>query len=630
LIDDYVRQRQPAEAKSPLERLSPREREVRKNINMKKLKKLLGRVLVMLLLLAGLPLLPQPARAVTYTVINTNDSGPGSLRQAIIDANTNPGPDTIAFDIPLSDPGYSSSNAWLIQPSSLLPSLTGGSTTIDGSTQTTNQGDTNTGGPEVQLDGSNLASTAWIFSVESNANTIKGLAITRAGGAGIKIIAGASGNTISDNYIGTDPAGVSAWGNGTGIEISGGANGNTIAQNVISGNTLHGVMVAGSSTNYNNIRSNYIGLDPLGVTAIPNGRHGVFITNGPQSTNVGGDTGYRNYISGNSQHGVYITGSGTDSNLVWYNYIGTDGSGAWDVGNGYCGVAVSGGAQSNTIQENVISGNNQHGVYITGSGTGGSIVRLNVIGADAQVTQPVPNGWHGVALYDGAQSNWIGTPSPPWGNTIVASSWTGVAIVNSDQNTVMLNAIGTDATGTATNLGNGYYGVHVGGNNNTVGPSNTIAHNGSDGIRVDGSVVTTLGNRITQNAIFSNGGKGIELVSGGNSELSAPIISQVSCHQVEGSACAGCTVEIFSDAADEGRVYKGATTAHSTLQTFSWSGSMIGPNVTATATDGQGNTSEFSAPGTSACHRVMLPLVLRLSPQEPASSNGPGPNIGPK
>ena len=150
--------------------------------------------------------------------------------------------------------------------------------------------------------------------------------------------------------------------------------------------------------------------------------------------------------------------------------------------------------------------------------------------------------------------------------------------------------------------------------NNTIGPDNTIGHNGSDGVRVDGSAVTALYNSITQNAIFSNQGKGIELVSNGNSELSAPIITQASCQQVEGFACAGCTVEIFSDAADEGRVYEGTTTAHATTGAFSWSGTPSEPNVTVTATDSQGNTSEFSAPWSRVCYRVMLPLVVRLSP----------------
>jgi parallel beta-helix repeat protein len=572
-------------------------------------------MLITFLLLAGLPMVTQTAQAATYTVTTTNDSGPGSLRQAIIDANNNSGPDAIAFNIPTSDPGFLN-NVWVIQLNSLLPGLTGGGTTIDGTTQTTNQDDTNIFGPEVQLDGVNLSSTAWIFSVESNDNTIKGLTISRGGGAGIKIIAGASTNTISDNYIGLNIYGFSALGNGTGVEISGGASYNDIDDNLISGNALDGVMVSGSSTDFNRIRGNLIGLDTFGAAAIPNGRHGVFITNGPEHTSVGGDTVYRNVISGNQQHGVYIDGSGTESNLVWYNYIGTDWFGAWDVGNGYSGVAVSNGAAQNTIQENVISGNQQHGVYLGGSGTDGNIVRLNIIGADAEVTKPIPNGWHGVAVYDGAQSNWIGTVSPPWGNTIVGSNWTGVAIVNSDQNTVRHNAIGTDATGTATDLGNAYYGVHVKGTNNTIGPDNTIAHNASDGVRVDGNGVTALYNSITQNAIFSNGDKGIELVSNGNSELSAPTITQAGCQQVEGSACAGCTVEIYSDAADEGRVYEGTTTAHASTGAFSWSGIPVEPNVTVTATDSQGNTSEFSAPWSTVCsHHVMLPLVVHNHPQ---------------
>jgi hypothetical protein len=62
---------------------------------------------------------------------------------------------------------------WVIQPNTPLPNLSGGSTLIDGHTQTTNQSDTNTFGPEVLLDGSNLAPAEWLFSVESNANTIK-------------------------------------------------------------------------------------------------------------------------------------------------------------------------------------------------------------------------------------------------------------------------------------------------------------------------------------------------------------------------------------------------------------------------------------------------------------------------
>ncbi|HYP19592.1 MAG TPA: hypothetical protein VEY08_05910, partial [Chloroflexia bacterium] len=41
-----------------------------------------------------------PNAAITYTVTNTNDSNTGSLRQAILDANANPGADKITFNIP--------------------------------------------------------------------------------------------------------------------------------------------------------------------------------------------------------------------------------------------------------------------------------------------------------------------------------------------------------------------------------------------------------------------------------------------------------------------------------------------------------------------------------------------------
>src|SRR5262245_45983253 len=67
------------------------------------------------------------AFATTFTVTNTNDSGGGSLRQAILDANSNGGPDVIDFNIPGSGP-------YVILPLSILPPLAGG-TTLDATTQ---------------------------------------------------------------------------------------------------------------------------------------------------------------------------------------------------------------------------------------------------------------------------------------------------------------------------------------------------------------------------------------------------------------------------------------------------------------------------------------------------------------
>jgi hypothetical protein len=135
-------------------------------------------VFILSVLLVGQSTIKRRAQATSYTVKNTFASGYESLRWAIEQTNNNTGPGIISSNIPKSDPGYNIvSDAWLIQPASPLPSLTGGGTTVDGFTQTTSQGDTNLFGPEVLIDGIALSSTSWIFSVDANDNVIKGLTI---------------------------------------------------------------------------------------------------------------------------------------------------------------------------------------------------------------------------------------------------------------------------------------------------------------------------------------------------------------------------------------------------------------------------------------------------------------------
>jgi parallel beta-helix repeat protein len=562
-------------------------------------------------LLTGLLAVTPPARATNYVVENTNNSGPGSLRQAITDANIHTGPDIIDFNIPKTDPGYQTpDNVWFIWPSNPLPCLNDDGTTIDGFTQTTHQGDTNPDGPEVMVHGGSLSAMMNVLCIGSDANTIKGLIISYAPGIGILLTGGASGNTIIDNYIGTDSDGDWTWPNETGIKLWSGANNNNIEHNIISGNKQNGILIADSGTDYNTIRSNIIGFDRTGTKAVPNGWDGIAIADGAVGNEVGG-SGYRNYIGGNGLNGVHVYGNGSNGNTIVDNYIGIDANGTGDVGNGESGIAVRGGAQGTSMQENVISGNDRHGVIIEDGGTDRNLVIINnIIGANVQGTGLVPNGLHGVGIYGGAQDNTIN------GNVIVGSGWTGVAIVNvgSDGNIITHNAIGTNSTGTDTNLGNGYHGVHIVGGSGNFVYHNQIAYNGTQatraGVLVDGASATF--NTISENSIHDNSGKGIELTNGGNSGLVTPTVTQVSGGQVDGSACAGCTVEVFADTADEGGTYLGTTTADAIEPAFTWSGTVKGPNVTVTATDSQGNTSEFSAPvQAGSSNRIFLPIVLR-------------------
>ena len=100
--------------------------------------------------IAGLALLAASwgsAQAATFTVTNTDDSGAGSLRQAILDANANPGLDTIAFDI--GGVGHQT-----IQPLSALPTITD-PVIIDGGTQ-----DGFAGTPIIEIDGSDRSESS--------------------------------------------------------------------------------------------------------------------------------------------------------------------------------------------------------------------------------------------------------------------------------------------------------------------------------------------------------------------------------------------------------------------------------------------------------------------------------------
>ena len=376
---------------------------------------------------------------------------------------------------------------------------------------------------------------------------------------------------------------------------------------VLSNWPANGVRITGAEAHYNSVACNQI-VDNLG--------DGVLIEAGAHRNTVGGPSG-SNLISGNSGDGIGITGTGTDHNWLIGNTIGTDEAGTVARGNTGHGVHISGGARYNDVggelatDGNVIAANGRSGVMIEGSDTAINRVGANLIGIAADGGMPLGNGHHGVGIYDGAVLNQVGSRvlEP---NVIGANGWSGVAIVESNTNEVNGNIIGTDASG-VKNLGNGYHGVHVvdGSDNSII--SNTIAHNGADGVRVDGT--TAVRNRITVNAITANGAKAIELVNGGNTELARPVITSVTGGSVSGTACAVCTVEVFSDPADQGQYVHSPPYAFADSSgNWSWTGTITGTNLTATATDGAGNTSELSMPYTGACCRIYLPIILKSYP----------------
>lgn len=345
-------------------------------------------------------------------VTNTNDSGMGSLRNAISAANNMPGAQSIAFAIPETDPGFvdvdaglaggdSGPDVYRIQPASALPPLSdqSGGTLIDGMTQITFGGDTNPFGPEIMINGGGLPADGLL--IQSDSNHVRGLNIGGFGGAGILIYSAdlssqtsANQNVLQGNYIGVDATGRNAAANGgDGIAILNG-NGNTIGgtasadANIISGNGRNGIFLGttftdGGASHGNQIVGNRIGTNAVGVEAIPNQDHGIHVLSGSQNVIGGEVAGAGNVISGNMGSGVFLGYSAeqrarsislltASDNLIRGNVIGLDVGEEFELGNGGDGLTISHGAADNVIggtastQGNVISGNFGHGILLDG------------------------------------------------------------------------------------------------------------------------------------------------------------------------------------------------------------------------------------------------------------------------
>ncbi|MBB3208333.1 parallel beta-helix repeat protein [Rhodopirellula rubra] len=213
---------------------------------------------------------------------------------------------------------------------------------------------------------------------------------------------------------------------------------------------------------------------------------------------------------------IFETGSG--ANIIASNYIGTALDGASDLGNSLSGVLLS-NSPNNNIDGNVISGNDEFGVYLLGVDSTGNTVQGNHIGTDATGLNPVGNAGSGVVISNASQ-NLIGGTTPESRNVISGNLRSGVYLIRdgATANRVEGNYIGTNATGTK-DLGNRLSGVVIqGAANNTIGGTvsgtgNTIANNGLSGIRVLDN--QAIDNAIHRNSIVSNIGLGIDLAGDG-------------------------------------------------------------------------------------------------------------------
>ena len=335
-------------------------------------------------------------------------------------------------------------------------------------------------------------------TIGGSSSTARNL-ISGMSGDGVQIDSTSSGNTVSYNYIGTDVGGTLDLGNaGHGISISSASN--TIASNLISGNNQAGVRIDGTAATGNLIRTNLIGVNVTGTGDLGNGQDGVIISGGASSNMIGGvNSSDRNIISGNNE-GIEITGSTTSLNVIQSNYIGLGSDGATAIGNDYDGIHLSLGAHHNTIggtavgSRNVVSASGANGVQIEGTGSDSNVVQGNFIGTDVTGELDLGNASDGVRIGNGAKGNTIGGTVAAARNIISGNQGHGVAIqdVGTANNIVEGNYIGTDDDG-EQDLGNSANGVNVTSTGNTIGGGNANAGNVISGNSLRGVYVTGTG-----------------------------------------------------------------------------------------------------------------------------------------
>ncbi len=434
-------------------------------------------------------------------VTNTNDSGAGSLREAINCANANPGLDTISFAIPGGGPHTIN----IVGP--MLPFVIG-PTIIDGFTQAGSSPNSN--------------------PITANDNAVR------------KIIVDGTGITSGSPALMLFSAGGSIV---RGIQFQDSVNNGIIFFNG-SGSTFAGNFVTGVAG--------------FAVQVFTNGH-----------TIGGSNPADRNIISGNGV-GVHL----------------------------FCGTAAE-----------------QPFGCAVGKAASNVVVAGNFIGVAADGVTQLANSSNGVRI-DGGFNNTIGGPNLADRNVVAGNGGDGVENGNGVNNTFQGNYIGVNRLGNA--LGNGANGVAFGNNaTNNLVLSNVIAHNSNRGIYLQNA-----GNRISQNAIHSNGNIGIDLNfdgvtpndlgdgdSGGNNRQNFPVITSVTASTIDGTLNSTpntlFTLEFFANAAvdasghGEGQTYLGAMTATTNAggnATFSFAFTpVVGqPFISATATDPSGNTSEFS------------------------------------
>jgi parallel beta-helix repeat protein len=391
---------------------------------------------------------------------------------------------------------------------------------------------------------------------DGNYDALESNVVSGNTGNGIELST-ASDIVIAGNIIGLKPDGQTVQGNGQdGISIGSstsirvGTDGDNVSdsieKNVVSGNAQAGINIWGSSSNVV-VAGNMVGTNSNGSVVRSNSQTGIAVTGTSQNIRIGAladgvnEANERNIVSGNHT-GIF---SGAKDVTISGNYVGTDATGQIDLGNSFWGIRFE-GANNNLVRNNVISGNNRHGIETSISTS--TKIQGNIIGLTATGNAALGNSERGIDVR-GDNGTIIGTDGDGTddateGNIISANGWYGIVVTASSSNTrIAGNKIGTNAEGTLA-MGNASQGIFISESTGTIigtngdGQSdnlegNLISGNQVQGIEADSANVKSLtiaGNLIgtTANGLgrLPNIGNGIKFTNVANAVIGGPLPAQ--------------------------------------------------------------------------------------------------------
>lgn len=571
------------------------------------------------------------AQAFAFTVTSTGDDGDAdlndgicadqfdecTLRAAIEEANAlGGGTAIIDFSLSGAPPFIIDSHAGSlhIQRDDVL---------IDGTSQSTAPN------PEIEIRGPGaFGSRHDGFHIEGDNNEIRGLSIIEFDGDGILI--DGNQNVIVENLIGVDTSGNPAGNSGTGVTLADGSSFNRIGEpnvgNVISDNSNRGIFIGlmgAATTNW--IQGNIIGAGPDGKTAMGNFMEGIVISGSAENI-IGGDRTKNegNLIVDNGRRGILATSS--DETSIRGNLVGVNADGD-AMGNDGPGIELNWSSLSRVGEAppeemgNVVADNNGAGILLDGSGSTGNFIAANEIGGISVSGGPlIIHTNNGPGVVDFGDKTTIGGNGSGDGNDL----WNRGIALHGTNGSVRNNGI-TSCEGTGIRVTGSEYGI----GGSSAATQNWITACEGSAITIEGSAA--IENRIERNRMQSNAGPGIDLGvdgidnndagdgdSGPNNRQNSPELIAADYDHAQDEL----TVTFRVDSTTTNSAYDLQVNFyrdHSTTaerQSIAWLGSALYSSsdaqseatvtvsglptyhregeVIATATDSNGNTSEFS------------------------------------